>query len=74
MKQGTASSTQPEKKIEPRSRIVNPGGAGNIGLAMGNHAEEGTFTPRITQLYADRGYEAPMIRTTSHKSGSQGKF
>lgn len=72
--QGRANSTNPEKKTNPTTRIVNPGGAGNIGLAQGNHAEEGTFVPRITPLYAGRGYEAPAIRSTSHKSGSQGKF
>jgi hypothetical protein len=75
MKQGRASVSGPaDRKMEPISRAVNPGGAGNIGLAQGSHAEEGDFTPRITPLYAGRGFEAPAIRTTSHKSGSQGKF
>lgn len=63
-----------DQKTEPTSRAINPGGAGNIGLAQGNHAEEGIFTPRITPLYAGRGYEAPAIATTSHKCGSQGKY
>lgn len=75
MKQGRASISGPaDRKMEPNSRAVNPGGAGNLGLSQGNHAEEGTFTPRITPLYAGRGFEAPAIRTTSHKAGSQGKF
>lgn len=74
MKQGTANSMRGDTKTEPISHAVNPGGAGNIGLAQGSHAEEGDFVPRITQLYAGRGFEAPAIRTTSHKSGSQGKF
>lgn len=75
MMQGRASVSGPaDRKIEPRSSAVNPGGAGNIGLAQGNHAEEGTFTPRITPLYTGRGYEAPAIATTSHKCGSQGKY
>lgn len=75
MMQGRASVSGPaDRKVEPTSRAVNPGGAGNIGLAQGNHAEEGDFTPRITPLYAGRGYEAPKIATTSHKCGSQGKY
>lgn len=74
MKQGTASSTQPEGKMMQPTRIINPGGVGNIGLAQGSHADGCDFTPRITPLYAGRGYEAPAIRSTSHKSGSQGKF
>lgn len=74
MKQGRADNTSLEGRRMSAPRMVNPGGAGNIGLAQGNHAEEGDFTPRITPLYAGRGYQAPSIRTTSHKSGSQGKF
>lgn len=74
MKQGSGNSTKGDMKVEPMSRVVNPGGAGNLGQHFGNHTEDGTFTPRITPLYAGRGYEAPAIRTTSHKSGSQGKF
>lgn len=75
MIQGRASVSGPaDRKVEPRSKAINPGGAGNIGLAQGNHVEDGTFTPRITPLDAGRGYLAPAIRTTSSKSGSQGKF
>lgn len=75
MKQGRASVSGPaDRKMEPNSRVVNPGGAGNLGLVMGNHTEDGTFTPRITPLYAGRGYEAPKIRTTTNKSGSQGSY
>lgn len=74
MKQGMASSHVTDKKTEPTSRAVNPGGAGNIGLAQGDHADCGDLNPRMTPLYAGRGYEAPAIRIVSHKSGSQGKF
>lgn len=75
MKQGHASSSRPEgRKMEPSPRIVNPGGADGLGQAMGNHSDRGTFTPRITPLYGDRGYEAPPIRNTSRKSGSQGSY
>lgn len=75
MKQGRASISGPaDRKQEPMSRGVSPAGAGEIGLAQGNHAEEGDFTPRSTPLYAGRGYEAPAISSTSNKSGSQGKY
>lgn len=75
MKQGMASFTgAADRKMEPRSTAINPGSAGNIGLAQGSHAEEGDFTPRITPLNAGRGYQAPAIATTSHKCGSQGKY
>lgn len=74
MKQGTRHSSMMGRKMEPNSRAVNPGGAGNIGLAQGDHADGCDFTPRITPLYAGRGFEAPAIATTTHKSGSQGKF
>lgn len=75
MKQGTANSRPGDQKTEPRSTIVNPGGADGLGQAMGNHASDGgTFTPKITPLYAGRGYEAPAIGSTSHKCGSQGKY
>lgn len=74
MKQGTGNSRPGDQKVEPASREVHPGGTNNIGRPHGNHASDsGTFTPRITPLYGDRGYEAPAIRNTSHKSGSQGK-
>lgn len=60
--------------MEPNSTAVNPGGASNLGLAQGDHADGKDFAPRITPLYAGRGYEAPAIRSTSNKSGSQGKY
>lgn len=74
MKQGTSNSRPGDAKTEPRSRIANPGGADGLGQAMGNHSDHKTFPPRITPLYGDRGYEAPPIRNTSRKSGSQGSY
>lgn len=73
MKQGTSHDSM-KGKTEPKSTAVNPGGADNLGQAKGNHVDCNTFTPRITPLYAGRGYEAPAIGSTSHKSGSQGKY
>lgn len=75
MKQGTGHSSNSGRKTDPAPKAVNPGGAGNLGLAQGNHASDGgTFPPRITPLYGDRGYEAPPIANTSRKSGSQGSY
>lgn len=75
MKQGMASISGPaDRKMEPMSRGVNPGGAGNLGLAQGDHADGRDFTPCITPLYAGRGYQAPAIASTTHKCGSQGKY
>lgn len=74
MKQGVSNHTIGSQKTQPNSTAINPGGAGNLGLAQGSHAEEGDFTPRITPFYAGRGYEAPAIRNTTHKCGSQGKY
>ena len=73
MKQGTANHTRSGTKSEPRSTAINPGYAGNIGSHFGNHSMEGDFTPRITPMDAGRGYSAPGIGTTVHKTGSQGK-
>lgn len=74
MKQGRASFTGPaDQKQEPISHAVNPGYAGNIGQKFGNHAEDGSFAPRITPEDAGRGYRAPGIGTTTHKNGSQGR-
>lgn len=74
MKQGTSNSSDGERKMEPMSRAVNPAGAGNLGLAQGNHADCGDLPMKMTPLYAGRGYEAPAIRSITNKSGSQGKY
>lgn len=75
MKQGRASTSGPaDRKVEPSSRAVNPGGTNNIGRPHSNHAtDSGTFIPHPTPLYAGRGYEAPSIGATTHNKGSQGK-
>lgn len=65
MKQGSGNSSAGERKIEPRSQAVNPGGAAQLGTAVISNP---------TPLYAGRGYTAPApAATTSHKAGSQGK-
>ncbi len=74
MKQGTGNSSMSGGKTDPGARTVNPGGVDNLGQAKGDHADGKDFTPRITPLYAGRGYQAPAIRSTSRKSGSQGEY
>lgn len=74
MKQGQATNSTPDRKTEPRSVAVCPAGVANLGLAQGDHADCGDFTPRMTPLYEGRGYAAPDIRATTNKSGSQGKY
>ncbi len=67
MKQGRAStSTMGSTKVEPKSMAVNPGAVSR----MGNMAAPGT---KPEQMYEGRGLKAPMVSTTSHKAGSQGK-
>jgi hypothetical protein len=76
MKQGRADRSGPaDRKIEPRSTAINPGGVDAMGQVFGNHASDGHITNARygTPLDAGRGYSAPGIGTTVHKSGSQGK-
>lgn len=65
MKQGKASTINVTKQ-EPNSRAVSPGAVSRIGIAQ----SPGT---RSEPLYEGRGLKAPMVSTTSHKAGSQGK-
>jgi len=68
MKQGQASrSGSAGTKVEPSSKAVNPGGAATIGVKRHMASDR-------TQLYAGRGYEAPMAGKTNHGNcGSQGR-
>jgi len=76
MKQGRADhSGMGSTKIEPRSTAVNPHYPGQLGEHMGNHADRGD-TPRTgaVPMTEGRGLKAPMIGSTTHHSGSQGKY
>lgn len=67
MKQGQASvSKTASTKQEPVSKAVSPGAVSRMGSAMA----PGT---RSEPLYEGRGLKAPMVSTTTHKAGSQGK-
>lgn len=74
MKQGRASSSgMGSTKVNPTSRAVNPDAVADMGNMHGNHTEEGNYPFKTTPLYAGRGLEAPMVGTTIHHCGSQGK-
>jgi hypothetical protein len=71
-------------KTEPRPRAANPGGAAQLGTALGTHvsANGGREVKGAAQpLYAGKGYSTPVGPTKSvagpgggrdvHRSGSQ---
>ena len=65
MKQGTGK-TVADYKTEPKSTAVNIKAVAELGI----HESRSTSLP----LYSGRGLEAPMQGTTSHPTGSQGKY
>jgi len=65
MKQGTANNAQSGQKREPIPHAVCPAAVADIGIQQ----IRGSSLP----LYEGRGLEAPMVGTTIHESGSQGK-
>lgn len=67
MKQGQAqSSGMGSTKREPIAHKVDVAAVGDMGNQI--HRDGGSLP-----LYAGRGLEAPMVGTTIHHSGSQGK-
>jgi hypothetical protein len=69
MKQGQASSSKMgSTKIEPISRAVSPAAVADMGNQQ-HYAKGNGPIP----LYEGRGLKAPMVGSTSHKAGSQGK-
>ena len=65
MKQGNASSSGPgSRKIEPRSKAINPGDVADIGI------QQVRYRPHKD---LGRGYKAPMASPSNHPRGSQGK-
>jgi len=66
MKQGEAQTSRiGSTKVEPTSQAVNPGAVSEIGIHQVNY--------KRVPMYEGRGLEAPMVSTTIHHSGSQGK-
>lgn len=76
MKQGKASVSGPyDRKVEPSSKIVNPGAVSYLGEKLGNHTTDtGDFPLKATPWSGGRGYMAPSIGQKRHKSGSQGEY
>lgn len=67
MKQGKASTSgMASTKREPIAHAVSPAAVSEIGI----HQVRGTSLP----LYEGRGLEAPMVGSTTHEHGSQGKW
>lgn len=65
MKQGSASSSGPgSRKIEPRSKAVNPAAVADIGIRQVRYEHPADL---------GRGYKAPMASSSNHKCGSQGR-
>ena len=67
MKQGQASTSKVgATKVEPVSHAVDPAAVAELGI----HEVRTTSLP----LYEGRGLQAPMVGSTTHKGGSQGKY
>ena len=66
MKQGMYKTTVAGGKVEPVSKAINPGAAANIGIQQ--------VHTKSKPMYEGRGLEAPMVGTTSHVRGTQGKY
>lgn len=67
MKQGSGHNSRGATPPKATGKIVNPGGAGQIGLVQAR--------PRaIENLYGGRGdSKSPTSKVTVHSTGSQGK-
>ena len=67
MKQGSAThSGSGATKPETKPTAVSPAAVSRIGIAQ-------SPTTQPVQMYQGRGLKAPMVGSTSHPSGSQGK-
>ena len=73
MKQGRAShSGMGATKSIATPKVVPPAYAGRIGLQQGNHAtDKGTVRLQRIPMYEGRGLEAPKMKVTVHRKGSQ---
>lgn len=74
MRQGSASRDGPAgRKREPIAKAINPKGVSQIGSSLGNHTTDhrDPSPNAVENVFAGRGYEAPMRSVATHKSGSQ---
>lgn len=65
MKQGSAPTVHSGQKAAPINHKVNVAAVNQLGNHVGAHPE--------TNIYSGRAGQAPMVGTTVHHGGSQGK-
>lgn len=65
MKQGTGNNTNSGRKVEPISKGISMDHVANIGVQV--------VRTRAAPPCCTEGYKAPMMSSSNHKSGSQGK-
>jgi hypothetical protein len=66
MKQGRSITHIAANKVEPNSRAIDPGAVSELGIHQ-------VHVRSIPPLDAGRGYKAPMVSSSIHHCGSQGK-
>ncbi len=75
MKQGKASSNvRSGQHRDPISHVVNPRAVAQIGAALGNKVTGGTANNAAEELYAGRGFKAPLKSVRTRTGGSQGSY
>lgn len=52
-------------KQEPKPRVVNPAAVSEIGIHQ--------VRCKSVSMYEGKGFKAPAIQSSTHRSGSQGK-
>ena len=72
MTQGRASnSNSGSTKPTTISHAVPPAYAAGLGVMKGNHSDCGTVNVQRIPMYIGRGLEAPTVKTTTYRKGSQ---
>ena len=72
MKQGSAThSGSGATKPGIVAHTSSPAYAAGLGVMKGNHSEHGTVRVSKIPMYEGRGLEAPAMKTTVHRKGSQ---
>lgn len=75
MKQGQAGhDVMSGTKVEPRSHAISPAYTNQMGVAYGTHLTDGREVGGgQSPMTTGPGLRAPMVGTTQHHCGSQGK-
>lgn len=77
MKQGQASRTVTEVKVEPTPHAINPGWVAQLGQMQGTHVtgESPEIFGAFEKKHAGRGFKGPPLDSmATHKGGSQGRY